>query len=910
MSSGADVIVIDDDSSGSENEVISIHSTDSEPPPAQQEIIILESSSDENESHSELPTIPATARSSSATVSDESPKKATNQHNSKNGSKGRAKRPRRSSGRSSDDSAGSSISSGTSTDELSKMESQSNIVSAAVAKHIKARNNLKRRHHAEPEVTSSQQITLRRRNSASSSRGERSDSVSKSPRRNQNSHASPQKRYSTRSSSSSDSSNNNFFMSDAPEHSNTGNKHSSPSKIHQPIEFSDTSSESDSDDRKMPAKITLRHSDNASNKPQKREPPSNETRNGYFTRVGAKRRFRNNGSVEERVNGDGSWRKDVEDALRDVRKERTESKKKLLEKSLRSKNALLRQRQSNTLSKPLYPVLNLAANISLDSSQLKDRDSPLPRDNFNTIFIKKHFSTDGSPGEEDESSKRKDANDDSSTDFDSMLKSRSNKYAKKMREFHQGERIGLDYEKEETYEEIDKVIERLRQQGCDREEAREYLALLLHEDSKRVHERFEQINKKQETRRLHDTPYKNIMSSFRDLFCRRCVTYDCNLHGLAEEFCPTVQAEIAIQREISGYWMVSRKLYFLLSLGGLIDNFLKNDMPQMCLPVGNPENKATSIETNASNEGVVASTSETEVGLSEDQKTLCQKLYDIFQGNLHKVSSAMGLPQESISKQVAPDSFEFRLINPSKVVETNRGKNKNNKSTAYNPAWIKNIVEKTSHPFYYPCHHSEPCSETTCSCIQNGFFCTKSCIWGSSSRNFFRGCNCLSHCKANSCPCFASNRECDPNLCKRCGACTDAPNKPVTNQPCQNDNIGMRRHAHLLVGKSTVAGWGLFPKYALKKGDYIHEYLGEMIPHDEAERRGAVYDERDQTYLFDLSEDYAVDALRMGNKTRFINHSPTPNIAPRLLTVNGDIRIGFYANTNISAQTEVSSTVL
>jgi histone-lysine N-methyltransferase EZH2 len=81
--------------------------------------------------------------------------------------------------------------------------------------------------------------------------------------------------------------------------------------------------------------------------------------------------------------------------------------------------------------------------------------------------------------------------------------------------------------------------------------------------------------------------------------------------------------------------------------------------------------------------------------------------------------------------------------------------------------------------------------------------------------------------------------------------------------------------------------------------------LGEVIPHDEAERRGEVYDQRNQTYLFDLSTDYAVDALRKGNKTRFINHSSNPNIAPRLLTVNGDFRIGFFAKTNIPAQSEV-----
>ena len=89
----------------------------------------------------------------------------------------------------------------------------------------------------------------------------------------------------------------------------------------------------------------------------------------------------------------------------------------------------------------------------------------------------------------------------------------------------------------------------------------------------------------------------------------------------------------------------------------------------------------------------------------------------------------------------------------------------------------------------------------------------------------------------------------------------------------------------------------------------IHQYLGEVIPHDEAERRGAVYDERNQTYLFDMTTDYAVDALRKGNKTRFINHSSAPNLVPRMCVVNGDFRIGFFAKFDIPAQSEASNRI-
>ncbi len=288
--------------------------------------------------------------------------------------------------------------------------------------------------------------------------------------------------------------------------------------------------------------------------------------------------------------------------------------------------------------------------------------------------------------------------------------------------------------------------------------------------------------------------------------------------------------------------------------------------------------------------------------LTLEEKELCKRLYHLFQNNLGSVAQVMRIPQETIRQLVDLVPFDFQLSDP---FTSSNVKSKQTKSNTYHPEWIKRIVQATSHPFFNPCTHSEQCSEETCSCIQNRFFCTKACIWGVSSRNFFRGCNCVSKCNAKSCPCLASNRECDPDLCRRCGACSDPPNKAATEQSCRNDNVGMRRHVHLLLAKSQVAGWGLYTKHPLKKGDYVHEYLGELIPQNEAERRGKIYDDRNQTYIFDMSTDYAVDALQKGNKTRFINHSDNPNIGPQMKIVNGDYRIGFFALKDIPAQSEV-----
>lgn len=54
----------------------------------------------------------------------------------------------------------------------------------------------------------------------------------------------------------------------------------------------------------------------------------------------------------------------------------------------------------------------------------------------------------------------------------------------------------------------------------------------------------------------------------------------------------------------------------------------------------------------------------------------------------------------------------------------------------------------------------------------------------------------------------------------------------------------MRRDARTLIAESNIkqAGWGLFTKHSLKKGDFVHEYVGEIISQEEAERRGVIYD--------------------------------------------------------------------
>lgn len=240
------------------------------------------------------------------------------------------------------------------------------------------------------------------------------------------------------------------------------------------------------------------------------------------------------------------------------------------------------------------------------------------------------------------------------------------------------------------------------------------------------------------------------------------------------------------------------------------------------------------------------------VELSPTQKSICRRAHLIFQGDIGNMAETIGIPPETVDAFVKAEEI---VLPPRKFVFTEPARKKHgsrNRNCAYtsmknyNQNWLRHIQSKIIHPEFLPCDHDEPCNEETCSCIRNGFFCTKHCGYGSKSPNFFRGCECKAgQCRLYSCPCYAANRECDPDLCRTCGACSDPPDAPAGDgQRCRNDNISMGRRAHTLVAKSIIeeAGWGLFTKHALKKGDFVLEYVGERISQEEAERRGVVYD--------------------------------------------------------------------
>lgn len=378
-------------------------------------------------------------------------------------------------------------------------------------------------------------------------------------------------------------------------------------------------------------------------------------------------------------------------------------------------------------------------------------------------------------------------------------------------------------------------------------------------------------------------PYQSIIDSYRNLFCRRCFTYDCNIHGNLPKASLDLLGELAVQKESDGQW-----------------DDVDKDIDTVVCGVCELESNNKLVQNDMGKP------------LTPSKQSICERACLIFRGDTDTIAKTIGASPNIVRSYIQSNNLDPMPKYPAQQLASSRknGKRVSNYTSMknYNPKWLRNIQSRVIHPEFLPCDHTEPCNDVTCSCIQNGFFCTKHCGHGQNSPNFFRGCACKAgECRTNACPCHAAKRECDPDLCRTCGACSDPPNAPTIHQRCRNDSISMRRHVHTLVGESDIpnAGFGLYTKHSLRKGDYVIEYVGEQISQEEAERRGVVYDKMNMSYLFNLSSDLVIDATRKGNKSRYMNHSSEPNMEPKMIFVNGDMRIGFFAKTDIDAQSEL-----
>ena len=137
--------------------------------------------------------------------------------------------------------------------------------------------------------------------------------------------------------------------------------------------------------------------------------------------------------------------------------------------------------------------------------------------------------------------------------------------------------------------------------------------------------------------------------------------------------------------------------------------------------------------------------------------------------------------------------------------------------------------------------------------------------------------------------------ECDPAFCP-CGS------------GCQNQKFSRKQYAKLDIARTGRKGHGLFSKQNLKKGQFIIEYIGEVLHEDEYRARKQRYEEENRRhyYFMTLSSSETIDAAERGNAGRFLNHSCEPNCETQKWMVNGELCIGIYALTDVRQGEELT----
>ncbi|EMR10995.1 hypothetical protein PNEG_00597 [Pneumocystis murina B123] len=128
--------------------------------------------------------------------------------------------------------------------------------------------------------------------------------------------------------------------------------------------------------------------------------------------------------------------------------------------------------------------------------------------------------------------------------------------------------------------------------------------------------------------------------------------------------------------------------------------------------------------------------------------------------------------------------------------------------------------------------------------------------------------------------------------------CTDDCN---CGEDCQNRKFKLRQYSDIDVIKTKKKGYGIRANSDLESGQFVCEYIGEVIDERKFRRRMKIYSEENikHFYFMMLQRGEYIDATRKGGLSRFLNHSCSPNCYVDKWVVGTKLRIGIFCKRNI-----------
>ncbi|KAJ4884969.1 putative histone-lysine N-methyltransferase ASHH4 [Raphanus sativus] len=119
---------------------------------------------------------------------------------------------------------------------------------------------------------------------------------------------------------------------------------------------------------------------------------------------------------------------------------------------------------------------------------------------------------------------------------------------------------------------------------------------------------------------------------------------------------------------------------------------------------------------------------------------------------------------------------------------------------------------------------------------------------------------------------------------------------------CTNKPFQQRHIKKMKLVQTEKCGYGIVADEDIESGEFIVEYVGEVIDDEICEERFWKLKHKVETnfYMCQIDNSLVIDATYKGNKSRYFNHSCDPNTVLQKWIIDGETRLGIFATRNIN----------